>query len=281
MKRVIFCLFAMLCFPAALMAQIDSTRADNAPRDVLLVLDNSGSMKQNDPARLTAKAVQGFIARQQPGTRVGILLFADNPRLVAPLTPVTARTRNELLSALEQLNYSGRWTETAEAVERAIYELRVNGRDHALQAIVLMTDGILDTGNAERDQQRMQWLRTSLVPEAQANNIAIFGLAFTEQADFQLLQFLAQQTGGEYFRALTPQNIAPVLDQIDSALADSAQNSQAAQDLQAQVTTTTTTPAQAGAPAAQINTTAPDRIVYSGPTAPVTVPTEPIAETRG
>lgn len=244
----------------ALCLLLGSGLAAAQPRDILLVLDNSGSMKRNDPARLTADAVRGFITRQAPDTRVGIMLFADNPRLVAPLTDVNAAAGERVVSSLGQLNYSGRWTEIAEAVERAIYELRVNGREDALKAVVLMTDGIIDTGNAERDRIRSEWLRSSLVLEAQRHDIRIYGLAFTEQADFLLLQFLAQATGGEYFRALVPEDLAPVLGRIEASLdraaATAPANAAAAEPA-----------APANEPPAAEAQPEPERIVYTGPAA--------------
>lgn len=256
--RLLLFLTLLLSAQTAILAQ---------PRDVMLVLDNSGSMKRHDPARLTVSAVQDFIARQGVDTRIGIILFADNPRLIAPLTPVTEDARMRLLSKLDQLNYSGRWTETADAMERAIYELRVNGRPAAGKAIILMTDGILDTGNAARDLERSAWLRNSLVLEAQRNNTHIFGLAFTEEADYQLLQFMAQATGGEYFRALSATDLSPVLARIDSAIAATADTTFVygpAQQAQAQVPAPTSRQDNSSTPAVQV-AQEPQRLVYSGP----------------
>lgn len=235
--------------------------------DVVLVLDNSGSMKRNDPARLTATAVERFISRQDSDTRVGIVLFASQPRLLVPLTPVTDASHPLFRDAMQQLNYSGRWTETAEAVERALYELRVNGRKDASKALLLMTDGIIDTGNAVRNQERADWLRSSLVLDAQRNDVHVFGLAFTEEADYQMLQFLAQATGGEYYRAFQPGDLAPTLDHINDALRDDARFAYETIPVPAPDAVVAT---EAGAtePAATPDITptqTPDRLVYQTP----------------
>lgn len=190
-------------------------------RDVMLVLDNSGSMHANDPARLSVSAVTDFIREQAPDTRVGIVMFADSPTLLQGLTPVSFETRDQLLGALDALDFSGQWTDTASAIERALYELRLHGRDTARKAIILVTDGIIDTGDTQRDAEKGEWLRDMLAADAQRNDVRIFGIAFTENADYQLLQSLAGATSGEYFRALRAQDIAPVLERIDRAL-DSA-----------------------------------------------------------
>ncbi|MDX1455647.1 MAG: VWA domain-containing protein [Gammaproteobacteria bacterium] len=187
-------------------------------RDVVLVLDNSGSMRANDPARLSVSAVTDFIRAQAGGTRVAIVIFDGSPRLVQPLTEVTFDNKDVLLSSLDRLNFSGQWTDTASAIERGLYELRLNGRMEADKAIILMTDGIIDTGVPARDVEKAQWLREDLAEDAADEGIRVFAVAFTENADFQLLQSVAQATDAEYFRAIRAEDIAPVLRRIDRVL---------------------------------------------------------------
>ncbi len=191
-----------------------------ANRDVILVLDNSGSMRKNDPQRLAPSAVAQFIQRQSPDTRVGVVLFGEQAELVTPLTAVDAGSYDDFRRATDKLDYSGRWTQTAGAVERALYELRLNGRPGALRAVVVMTDGLIDTGDKRKDEELSAWLRGSLAPQAAADGIQIYGLAFTERADFLLLQSLASATGGQYFRALRPEDLDGTLQRIDETIGD-------------------------------------------------------------
>jgi len=170
-----------------------------AARDVMLVLDNSGSMRKNDPSRLAVESVRQFIRSQPDDTRVGIIVFATGAELAMPLTRADA---GDFGPALRRLDYRGRWTETAAAVERALYELRQEGRANADKAIVLMTDGLIDTGNRQKDAELNAWLRNNLAPQAAREKVRIYGIAFTEAADYQLLQSLATGTEGDYFRVL-------------------------------------------------------------------------------
>ena len=172
---------------ASLVLLMLSASAFALDRDVILVLDNSGSMKINDPSRLTQAAVTDYIRNQDPTTRVGIIVFDVKPTLVVPLTEASAAGKSRMLASLSTLNYSGQWTDTAAAIERAIYELRLKGRPSGDKAIILMTDGIIDTGIPTRDQEKVRWLRENLSQDAARNGIRIFGLAFTEQADYLLL----------------------------------------------------------------------------------------------
>ena len=189
-----------------------------AARDVVLVLDNSGSMRKNDPARLAGPAVMEFIRGQPPDTRVAIVLFTAEPTLVMPLTPAEVAADGDAQQALERFDYRGAWTQTAAAVERALYELRNEARPQAQRVIVLMTDGLIDTGAPARDVELNRWLREELAGQAARDKVSIFGIAFTERADYQLLQSLASTTGAEYFRVLNATGIAKALQRIEAVL---------------------------------------------------------------
>ena len=187
-------------------------------KDVVLVLDNSGSMKKNDPDFLVSKAVKEFISQQDENTRVGIVIFDQGVRLPVSLMDASLANRETILNSIEEINYKGLFTDSPAGIERAIYELKNNGRDDAQKSIIFMTDGIVDTGAADRDLEKSKWLREDLAPDAADNEIKIFGIAFTEGADFQLIQSIAQKTGGEYYRALTVKDLQSVFEQINEII---------------------------------------------------------------
>lgn len=187
-------------------------------KDVVLVLDNSGSMKKNDPNFLVSMAVKEFISQQDDNTRVGVVIFDQAVRLPVPLTDASLANRETLLSSIENINYKGLYTDSPAGIERAIYELKNNGRSEAQKSIIFMTDGIVDTGEPDRDLEKSKWLREDLAPDAADNEIKIFGIAFTDAADFQLIQSISQKTEGEYYRALTVGDLPSVFQQINEII---------------------------------------------------------------
>lgn len=187
-------------------------------KDVILVLDNSGSMKKNDPQFLTNRAVTEFVTGLDETTRVAIEIFDQDVRLVIPLTTASLANREKILKSLDSVNYKGLFTDSPAAIERAIYELKNNAGEAASKFIIFMTDGIVDTGSAEKDVEKTKWLREDLAPDAADSNIRIFGIAFTEAADFQLIQTLAQKTGGEYYRVLKAEDLRTVFGQISNIM---------------------------------------------------------------
>ena len=197
-----------------------------ATQDVVLVLDNSGSMKANDPGRIAAKAVTDFVQNQKADTHLAIIEFATTPTVLMPLTQLTDDARLQAQAAVQRLDYRGQWTDTGAALERALYELDSHGREDAEKYVILMTDGYVDVGNATRDSDKIHWITQSLVPEAVNKHVRIFGVAFTDQADFELMQTLAQKTGAGYYRAYQAGDLGGIYKQISDILANPLPTSQ-------------------------------------------------------
>jgi len=183
--------------------------------DVVFVLDNSGSMITNDPQFITREVVTNFLLNLQEQFRVGMVIFDSGASLIEPLSSIdTALESERFLKSLDKINYKGQYTNTPVGVERAIYELKSNGRDDAQKIIILLTDGIVDTGNKAQDVAGEEWLKDQLSMESKQAGIRIFGIAFTEAADFRLIQTLALNTDGEYFRIFSSSEIPLVFEKI-------------------------------------------------------------------
>ncbi|MEX2353401.1 MAG: vWA domain-containing protein, partial [Gammaproteobacteria bacterium] len=172
------------------------------PRDIVLVLDNSGSMKITDPDFQITAAISDFISQLGDETNLAIIVFDQQIRLAVSLTPASGDNQQRILSGLEQLNYNGLFRDTPTAIERAVYELRNNGREEAAKHIVFITDGVSQTDNNATQLERSEWLVNELAETAVANNIRISGIGFTENADMNLIQALADKTGGEAYQLL-------------------------------------------------------------------------------
>jgi pSer/pThr/pTyr-binding forkhead associated (FHA) protein/Mg-chelatase subunit ChlD len=202
---------ASVCLAVVAAAQTEPRQAV----DVVLVLDNSGSMRANDPNRLLRQAVSEFAALLPADSQMAIVLFDERVELVLGLTPVSdASFQSGVAESLTRVDFSGNWTDIAGGIERGIYTLTREGRPEALPALVFFTDGIIDTGDRARDLERGRWLRDDLAAEATQRGIRIFGVAFTEAADYQLIQSVAQITGGEHYRVLDAPEIAGALARI-------------------------------------------------------------------
>ncbi|MFC1813629.1 FHA domain-containing protein [Thermodesulfobacteriota bacterium] len=236
-KRLALFISVMLFFLVQIQLGICMTREKTSRKDaqktrqldIILVLDNSGSMLKNDPKFLTRNVVTEFLSGYRGKGRAGMVIFDQEARLVQPLLEIKGLgTRARFMESLKMVDYKGLFSDTPAGVERAIYELKINGRPDAQKIIILLTDGIVDTGDRLRDLEREKWLKESLTELSKTTGIRIFGIAFTDQADFKLIQTLAFQTDGEYFRAQTTEDIETIFDKINKLTSEPARKPVAA-----------------------------------------------------
>ena len=208
MRRLIVPLFLALCTSAAVAAQ-----------DVLLVLDNSGSMRPLDPGYLSRSAAGEFLAGLPEDTRVGLVLFDQGVRLTNSLAPADTAHKAALAASLGTMDLRGQLTQSPSALEAAILELSLNGRAEAARLIVFATDGLVDTGSPSLDRQRAAWMRGDLAAQAATARIRILPIAFTAGADLDMLGALAARTGGEVVRAAQPEDLAAAYARVRELIA--------------------------------------------------------------
>ncbi len=215
----------MVCGPAANglgASNVGGTHegAEAQPKlDILFVIDNSGSMRKNDPHFITREVVTEFSNGLANQSRLGMVIFDHDARLVEPLTEKTGpEAQASFIRNLNEVNYRGQFTNSPAGIERAIYELKMNGRDDAEKVIIFLTDGIVDTGDKARDIEKEKWLRLDLATESKKEGIRIIGIAFTEKADVHLIQTLAIKTDGEYFRAYRAGDIPGIFSRINDLI---------------------------------------------------------------
>ncbi|MGH8642998.1 MAG: VWA domain-containing protein [Gammaproteobacteria bacterium] len=193
--------------PAA--AQIDTSTPVTLLQDIALVLDNSGSMKKNDPRFLGKEAVARFVEGVPDDARLSVVIFDKQVRA----TPLGSRDSVNLA----QFNYRGPLTNIPAAVARAIQELKLNGRPRAARSILLLTDGAVDTGARSHDRELTRRLREQLAWDADDSGIKIFTIALSAGSDIKLLQELAKRTGGGYFHAPQAKDLLGIFVQISHA----------------------------------------------------------------
>lgn len=236
-RQLVILLFIFIAVPFAASAV--------AEQAVVLIIDNSGSMKKNDPRSLTKQAVTQFIQDVYPGTQVALILFDKEAKTLAPLTPIDESTRLDLLTHLSQINFKGPLTNSGEALAQGLEELKKHGQSAAEQYIVFLTDGIVDTGDVARDLQMAEKMRGDLAPEAAKMGIRIFSIAFTDNADKKLMEDLAKATDGAYFQPMRPEDLPEVFASINESFTTEPSSSSAEAETPAE------TPAAAPAEAAR------------------------------
>jgi pSer/pThr/pTyr-binding forkhead associated (FHA) protein/Mg-chelatase subunit ChlD len=218
---VFICIQPGTCQTTEASAEEKGTESDSVdPKlDIMLVLDNSGSMKKNDPRFLTREVVTNYVNNLDAGSHLGMVIFDREAELVEPLGELMDQEdKTRFLESLAKVDFKGKFTNSPAGIERAIYELKTSVRKDARKVIIFLTDGIVDTGDKAKDLEKEKWLENDLAEESRQEGIRIFGVAFTDKADFRLIQTLALKTEGEYFRAYKPEDIQDVFQQINAII---------------------------------------------------------------
>lgn len=187
--------------------------------DIMVVIDNSASMKKNDPDFLLKEAIFKFTENVRENAKTGFIRFSTNVDVFRSLQQInTDSAKNSFRKIVGQIDYSGRFTNIPAAVEKAFYELKTNGQKDIDRIILIMTDGIVDLEDPTLNDEKEKWLKEIITEDCKKENIRIFSIAFTESADFELLQTISLKTGGSYFRALTAGDISGVFNSISEEL---------------------------------------------------------------
>jgi len=205
----------------------------NSGRDLLLAVDISDSMKiddmlaetvsgeENKITRLEAtKQVAADFIQRRDSDRVGLILFGQRSYLQTPLTFDRDTVVIQLNEALA--GFAGSSTAIGDAIGLAVSTLR--DRPAPSRVLVLLTDGANTAGS-----DPMEALEIAIEADVRIHTIGI-GADVTrvvdgagrvreidpsKDLDEQSLRIIAGRSGGEYFRARDPQQMAEIYLAID------------------------------------------------------------------
>jgi Ca-activated chloride channel homolog len=190
--------------------------------DIVITLDISESMKAMDfkPNRLEAcKSVAKEFIKGRPTDRIGLVLYAGEAYTQCPVTS----DHQTLFSLLEKSNFNlvDGGTAIGDGLGTAINRLRESKAKSKI--IILLSDGVNNRGY-------MDPTSSSEIAKNQKIKVYTIGCGSNGQAlfpgprgpepmeteiDESLLQNIAHQTGGQYFRATNNEKLKTVYNEID------------------------------------------------------------------
>jgi Ca-activated chloride channel family protein len=112
--------------------------------DVLLVIDISGSMQNEDKIGQARAAAEAFLNAMEATNRIGLMTFSNQINLVVPLNTVETN-QVAMYSNIRSLRAEG-GTELYQALTRAVEYMNGQPDENRIRAIVLLSDGA-DTGD--------------------------------------------------------------------------------------------------------------------------------------
>lgn len=195
--------------------------------DIVICLDVSGSMLAEDfqPNRIeAAKKVAINFVENRPSDRIGLVIFAGESFTMCPITTDHAVLENQIRKVKSGTLEDG----TAIGMGLATAVERLKKSDAKSKVIILLTDGVNNTGLI--DPLTALEIVKAFGIRVYTVGIGTHGVApypvplpnggvqmqdMQVQIDEALLQKIAKQTGGEYFRATGNTSLSDIYSRID------------------------------------------------------------------
>lgn len=174
-----------------------SGRQPGRPLNLVLLLDNSGSMERADRVRIRQECLRVLAGQLQPEDRVSVVAFARTPRLwVDGLSGAQAA---ELPGRVGELTPDG-GTNLEEALRTAYQTAARHFAANGVNRVVLLTDGAANLGDVQPDSLKQQ------VETNRQQGIALdcFGIGW-EGFNDELLEVLSRNGDGRYGFVNTPE----------------------------------------------------------------------------
>jgi Ca-activated chloride channel homolog len=184
--------------PKVLNRVLTTWRRDRKPANVLLVLDNSGSMGDENKLEQAKDGLRGFFANAAPQDRIGLMKFSSRPQLLVPLAPF-GQNRSKLQSAVNQI-FPEDDTALFQATAAGIALVKKRADTSRINAVVLLTDG-QDTAGGVSEGQLISALEQE--GRAETGGVKLYTIAYGADADKELLARFADATGGKPFEGDT------------------------------------------------------------------------------
>jgi Ca-activated chloride channel family protein len=229
-RLLLLCLIWLLTVMAAARPQWigEAVQLPATGRDLLLAVDISGSMNTPDmvmngeqiPRIVAVKNVVSEFVKRRTGDRLGLILFGTQAYLHVPLTFDRQVVEQQLKEA--QIGFAGENTAIGDGIAIAVKKLRE--RPAQGRVLILLTDGANNSGEIDprqaADLARLAGVKIHTIGIG-ADSMVVRNFFFSQKInpsadlDEKALTYIAESTGGKYFRARDPKQLEAIYQEID------------------------------------------------------------------
>jgi len=175
--------------------------------DLRVLIDISGSMKDNDPKYLRKPALRLLTGLLPNNSQAGVWLFGAKTKSLVPHGQVNERWKQLAKKAADKIHSRGLFTNIEEALNKASADW--NEPDaNANRHLILLTDGVVDVSKkqAESDASR-QRIISEVIPRLKRAGVRTHTIALSANADHALLKQIALETDGANEQVDTPDRL--------------------------------------------------------------------------
>ena len=178
--------------------------------DVRVLIDISGSMKQNDPKNLRASALRMLVGLMPDGTRSGVWTFGQYVNMQVKLGKVDKAWKAEAMAAAGKISSHGLFTNIESAVVQSTKDW-VRPTPAYQRHLILLTDGMVDVSKDHKlSEESRRRLLQKVLPRLEGADVAIHTIALSKNADKELLSALSGATKGAYVQVDNADNLQRV-----------------------------------------------------------------------
>lgn len=211
------------------IAFLDTAPIDRKARNIMLVVDTSGSMNQEDfliqeqpvsRLHIVKQVVDGFI-KNRTEDNIGLVIFGSEAYTYAPLS----FDKQTLRALFEEVNVgiAGETTAIGDALTMAVQD--VSGVPNDSKIVILLSDGYDNASVVSVEKaleiakkQEVKVYTVGVGSDMQMANTFMGLVQVNPSADLdeKVLKRIAKQTGGKYFRAKSSKQLQEIYDDINA-----------------------------------------------------------------
>ena len=170
--------------------------ADGKHHDVRILIDVSGSMKENDPQNLRRSALRLITELLPAGSKAGVWTFGAYVNMLVPYGTVDKLWKQQAEKSTNDINSFGLSTDIEKTLRVSSWDW--NKTEPGYQRdYILLTDGLVDiSSDAQENRSSRFRILNEILPRIQQSGGTIYTIALSEKADSDLLQQLASASSG-------------------------------------------------------------------------------------
>lgn len=173
------------------------------PVNLVLVIDESGSMNERGKMAYAKKAAKSMINNLNSYDRVGIVAYSDYARVISPLQKL--KNKSKLRRKIDQI-YPTNATNLSSGLIEAIRELKYEDDHRRINKVILLSDGLANRGVTDL------YSLSNIASRASSEGIYITTMGLGLHFDEDLMATVAEYGAGNYYFIESPKQIAYIFD---------------------------------------------------------------------
>ena len=174
------------------------------PVNLILVIDESGSMRDRGKMTYAKKAAKIMINNLNSYDRVGIIAYSDYARVISPLQSLT--NKSKLRREIDRI-YPTNATNLSAGLIEAIRGLKYYNDTRRINKVILLSDGLANRGVTDL------YSLSDIASRASYEGVYITTMGLGLHFDEDLMATLAEYGAGNYYFIESPSQIAYIFDE--------------------------------------------------------------------